>query len=85
MAAVKDIYLIGAVLGEIVGIVDPGPDPPAWSCLVIYTQRCNKTLPVCPVVVRDRVSKIVAQIPVGFPIKVWQVVLNAGRKRPLFI
>ena len=29
VAAVKDIYLIGAVLGEIVGIVDPSPDPPA--------------------------------------------------------
>ena len=37
MAAVKDIYLIGAVLGEIVGIVDPSPDPPTWPGFVIDT------------------------------------------------
>lgn len=35
MAAVKNIDLVGVVLGEIVCKVDPGTDPLAWSSLVI--------------------------------------------------
>lgn len=79
MRSVSNIDLIGAISGQIVGIVDPGPDPPAWAGFIIDAQRSNKALTIRPVIVGDRMGEVAAQIPVGFAIKVWQVVLDAGR------
>ena len=40
MRSVSNIDLIGALSGQIVGIVDPGPDPPAWTDFLIgHTAR----------------------------------------------